>query len=68
MNQTTSTGNAANVGMTVLLLQRFTVFNTCCVALAVYESEEYYRAAVEPELEDGSKVPADVYIWKAEHK
>eukprot|EP00882_Tetradesmus_deserticola_P009645 GHRQ01010183.1.p1 GENE.GHRQ01010183.1~~GHRQ01010183.1.p1 ORF type:complete len:164 (+),score=28.61 GHRQ01010183.1:245-736(+) len=36
--------------------------------LDVYESEEYYRAAVEPEVEDGTKVPADVYIWKDEHK
>jgi hypothetical protein len=30
----------------------------------VYESEEYYRETVHPELEDGTKIPADVYIWK----
>jgi hypothetical protein len=34
----------------------------------VYESEEYYRAAVEPQLDDGSTVPADVYIWKDEYR
>ncbi|KAF6261215.1 Butirosin biosynthesis, BtrG-like protein [Scenedesmus sp. NREL 46B-D3] len=36
--------------------------------LDVYESEEYYRAAVEPEMGDGSKMTADVYIWKDEYK
>lgn len=36
--------------------------------IAVYESEEYYRASVEPQLEDGSSIPADVYIWKDQYK
>lgn len=50
-----------------MLLQTCNRF-THGVALAVYESEEYYRATVEPELEDGSTSPADVYVWKDEHK
>lgn len=38
------------------------------VRCAVYEAEEYYRSTVEPELEDGSRVSADVYIWKDEFR
>jgi hypothetical protein len=34
----------------------------------VYESEEYYREAVQPELPDGQTVAADVYIWKDEFR
>lgn len=34
----------------------------------VYESEEYYRASVAPQLEDGSSIPADVYVWKEQYK
>jgi hypothetical protein len=30
----------------------------------VYEAEEYYRASVSPQLDDGTSVDADVYIWK----
>lgn len=36
--------------------------------LDVYESEEYYRASVEPQLADGSSIAADVYIWKEQYK
>lgn len=34
---------------------------------AVYEAEEYYRTTVQPQLEDGSSVVADVYVWKQEY-
>jgi hypothetical protein len=34
----------------------------------VYEAEEYYRAAVQPTLDDGSSVDADVYIWKDQYR
>jgi hypothetical protein len=34
----------------------------------VYESEEYYRASVQPQLDDGSSITADVYIWKDEYR
>jgi hypothetical protein len=37
-------------------------------AAAVYESEEYYRTQVQPQLEDGSTVAADVYVWKDEFR
>jgi len=36
--------------------------------LSVYESEEYYRASVQPELEDGSSIAADVYVWKDQYR
>eukprot|EP00878_Enallax_costatus_P017780 GHUV01018682.1.p1 GENE.GHUV01018682.1~~GHUV01018682.1.p1 ORF type:complete len:147 (+),score=12.20 GHUV01018682.1:308-748(+) len=36
--------------------------------LDVYESEEYYRERVSPELEDGTTVPADVYVWRDEYR
>lgn len=36
--------------------------------LDVYESEEYYRDTVQPELEDGSIVKADVYVWKDKYR
>lgn len=45
--------------------------DTACAATCVplvYESEEYYRATVAPQLEDGSSIPADVYIWKEQYK
>lgn len=34
----------------------------------MYESEEYYRANVQPQLDDGSSIPADVYIWKDQYR
>jgi hypothetical protein len=34
----------------------------------VYESEEYYRTQVQPQLDDGSRVAADVYVWKDEYR
>jgi hypothetical protein len=40
----------------------------CVLCCAVYESEEYYRATVQPQLEDGSSIPADVYIWKDQYR
>ncbi|KAF8058053.1 AIG2LD [Scenedesmus sp. PABB004] len=36
--------------------------------LDVYEAEEYYRATVRPELEDGGSLEADVYVWKDEFR
>lgn len=39
-----------------------------CVPAAVYEAEEYYRASVEPQLEDGSSIAADVYVWKDQYR
>eukprot|EP00879_Flechtneria_rotunda_P018383 GHRR01019282.1.p2 GENE.GHRR01019282.1~~GHRR01019282.1.p2 ORF type:complete len:151 (+),score=38.02 GHRR01019282.1:107-559(+) len=35
--------------------------------LDVYESEEYYRQTVQPVLADGSKVEADVYVWRDDY-
>lgn len=34
----------------------------------MYEAEEYYRAQVQPQLEDGTSVEADVYIWKDDYR
>ena len=45
-------------------LSRKPLVSMLCVCTAVYESEEYYRAAVQPVLPDGQAVAADVYIWK----
>ncbi len=39
----------------------------CCLA-AAYESQEYYRKTVQPVLEDGTTVTADVYIWRDDYK
>lgn len=56
---------------TCLLPVLRTACDTACAAThlwPVYESEEYYRASVAPQLEDGSSIPADVYIWKEQYK
>jgi hypothetical protein len=37
-------------------------------SIAVYEAEEYYRTTVQPQLEDGSSITADVYVWKEEYR
>ncbi|WIA33423.1 hypothetical protein OEZ86_006556 [Tetradesmus obliquus] len=58
-----STSESKVKGMVLMELSRSELH-----ILDVYESEEYYRATVEPELEDGSTSPADVYVWKDEHK
>ncbi|WIA13284.1 hypothetical protein OEZ85_006869 [Tetradesmus obliquus] len=58
-----STSESKVKGMVLMELSRSELH-----ILDVYESEEYYRATVEPELEDGSTTPADVYVWKDEHK
>jgi len=34
----------------------------------VYEAEEYYRCTVEPALETGDVVNADVYVWKDKYR
>jgi gamma-glutamylcyclotransferase (GGCT)/AIG2-like uncharacterized protein YtfP len=34
----------------------------------VYEAEEYYRASVQPVLDDGSALEADVYVWKDHYR
>ncbi|GBF88869.1 hypothetical protein Rsub_01368 [Raphidocelis subcapitata] len=36
--------------------------------LDVYEAEEYYRARVQPSLDDGTRVDADVYVWKDQYR
>jgi len=34
----------------------------------VYEAEEYYRTTVNPQLEDGSQVEADVYVMSDDYR